>query len=60
MRTKMNAPIIEIYVCMYMLGYSQCCLRDASFGSQYVTHTFRPESEISIGKFAKLILSMDS
>ena len=45
------------FVC---IGHSQCCLKDADFGSQYITNTFRPEGEVIIGKSANLLLSMDS
>lgn len=45
------------FVC---IGHSQCCLKDAGFGSQYITHTFRPEGEVIIGKSANLLLSMDT
>ena len=57
----MHAPIVEICILLYIcIGYSQCCLKDAGFGSQYFAHIFRPEGEVNIGKSAKLLLSMDS
>jgi len=32
--------------CCTAKGHSQTCLKDASFGSQYITHSFQPEDEI--------------